>query len=86
MVKTAESGLQSLLEEIQLIPGRDEVFWELENSGKFTARSLYRLLMFRGVQSVHLKELCNCRALLKVQIFMWMAYHDVPYTIWSPVV
>ena len=42
--------LPMLLRRIQLSSGRDEVVWELEKSGRYTIRYLYRLLSFGGIK------------------------------------
>jgi hypothetical protein len=40
--------LQTKLSEVELTVGNDEVFWGLESTGKYTTRSLYRFMTFRG--------------------------------------
>jgi hypothetical protein len=42
-------SLLDLLNDIQLSEGKDEVFWCLERTKKYTSRSLYRLMTFGGV-------------------------------------
>ena len=69
--------LLAMLDDFHLSSERDEVFRDLENSGKFTTRSLYRHLSF-NLEELRM-QVCviwGCRASLKVQIFLWMAYHD----------
>ena len=41
-----------LLDEVSLLDGRDEVFWALERSQQYSAKSLYNLMTFGGVQDV----------------------------------
>ena len=68
--------LLAMLDDVHLSM-RGEVFWVLENSGKITTRSLYRHLSF-NLEELRM-QVCviwGCRASLKVQIFLWMAYHD----------
>lgn len=48
----------------------------LEKSGNYSTRSLYRHLMFRGVLCKRMDRLWKNKAALKIRIFMWMAVKD----------
>ena len=65
-----------LLGEVSLSDGRDEVFWALERSQQYSAKSLYNLMTFGGVQDVQMMLIWKCNIPLKVKIFLWMAIHD----------
>ena len=42
------SDLMSLLEHARMGPENDEIKWVYEKFGRFTTRSMYRLMTFRG--------------------------------------
>lgn len=69
-------NLQILLSEVELTDGRDEVFWALERTNKYSSRSLYRLMTTGGIVDRHMMLIWKCNIPLKVKIFMWMASHD----------
>ena len=46
--------LLSHLSEVELSEGRDEVFWALERTNKYSARSLYRLMTSGGMIDRHM--------------------------------
>lgn len=62
-----------MLERVKLSEGSDKVVWKLENSEKFTTRSLYGLITFGGVRDTRMMEIWKAKIPLKVQIFLWMA-------------
>lgn len=68
--------MQTRLEEVCLIEGRDEVKWMLERFGKYTTKSLYKELTFGGIRDEQMMDVWGCRVPLKIQIFMWMVFHD----------
>ena len=52
------------------------VTWKLENSGKYSARSLYRFIVNPGCVDLRMVDVWNTRVPLKIQIFLWMVWHD----------
>jgi hypothetical protein len=46
--------LLALLSGVELFEGRDEVFWALERTNKYSARSLYRVMTFGGMIDRHM--------------------------------
>jgi hypothetical protein len=68
--------LMTKLEEVNLTNSDDRVCWKLEQSGKYSTRSLYRFITFAGVIDVQMREIWNAKIPLKVQVFLWMAWHD----------
>jgi len=61
---------------VSLCDGRDEMCWAFEKSGIYSTRSLYKALTFGGVEIGFLKDIWKARIPLKIQIFLWMVYHD----------
>jgi len=68
--------LMAKLETINLTIADDRVCWKLENSGKYSTRSMYRFITYAGVTDVQMMEIWKAKIPLKVQIFLWMAWHD----------
>jgi hypothetical protein len=64
------ASLLDFLNDIQLFVGRDEVFWCLEKSKKYTSRSLYRLMTSGGVMDRRMMTVWHCNIPLKVKIFL----------------
>ena len=65
-----------LLDGVVLTNDRDEVFWALESSRRYSTSSLYKLMTSGGVQDVQKMLIWKCNIPLKVKIFLWMATHD----------
>jgi hypothetical protein len=72
------------LEGITLTKEEDIVTWKLEPSGKYTTRSMYRLITFGGAIDLRMVVIWNAKMPLKVQIFLWMAWHDGIQTAQQP--
>jgi hypothetical protein len=68
--------LQDMLADITLTEGGDKVYWGLEQSGKYTAKSLYKFMTTGGIRDLQMMAIWKCNIPLKVKIFMWMAMHD----------
>lgn len=61
---------------VVLADGRDEMSWALEKTGKYTIKSLYNLITFGGVRDVQMLDIWGTKIPLKIQILLWMAFHD----------
>jgi hypothetical protein len=70
------NNLLELLSSVDLTEGRDVVFWTLDRSRKYSARSLYRFMTNGGVTDSRMMIIWKCSIPLKVKIFLWMATHD----------
>jgi hypothetical protein len=64
------------LADVTLAEGRDRVYWGLDQSGKYTAKSLYKFMTTGGVRDMQMMAIWKCNIPLKVKIFIWMAMHD----------
>lgn len=64
------------LSTVNLTSEDDRFVWKLEPSGKFTNRSIYRFIAFPCVIDVKMMEVWNSQSPLKVQISVWMAWHE----------
>jgi hypothetical protein len=70
--------LCSLVDEVELVQGKDQISWHLANSGKFSAKSLYFKLS-QGTSVAHFKDMWESKVPLKIKIFSWqMALDRLP--------
>jgi hypothetical protein len=70
------NDLQEALELAVFSGGEDEVIWALEASGKFTTKSLYRLMKNSGEVDLIMTEMWKAKLPLKIKIFLWMLWHN----------
>jgi hypothetical protein len=66
--------LHTELREHNTSQGRDLVFWALDNSRRFTTKSLYRFRTDGGVKNPIYKK-WNCKVPLKIKVFLWQIYN-----------
>nr|TKW28876.1 hypothetical protein SEVIR_3G358000v2 [Setaria viridis] len=59
--------LRERVSQVLVTEGRDEMRWMLEKKGRYTTRSLYKIMTFGGVRDM---------SAFKIQIFLWMAFHN----------
>lgn len=69
-------NLQESLGGVTLSDGPDSVSWAVERSGKYSKRSLYKMMTSGGVVDFRSMLIWKCVVPLKVRIFLWMANHD----------
>jgi len=70
------NDLQEALDDVEVTREEDKVFWTLTPSGKFTTKSIYRLIKNSGEVDTRMIELWQTKIPLKVKIFLWMLWHD----------
>jgi hypothetical protein len=68
--------LQEALEVIQISEEDDGLIWALEPSGKFSSKSLYRLMVHPGEVDRRMVDLWEIKLPLKIKVFLWMLWHD----------
>jgi hypothetical protein len=70
--------LMAKLKGVQLSDEDDGVIWKLEQSGKISTRSVYLAHHFwrGGVIDTRMMEIWNTKIPMKVQFFLWMAWHN----------
>ncbi len=66
------SRLMTEVNAVSLSPGRDEVMWRWDNSGRFSVKSLYNFLKDGGVVDRRWTQLWTIPTPLKVKIFVWL--------------
>jgi hypothetical protein len=67
--------LHTELREHNTSHGSDLVFWALDNSSRFTTKSLYRFRTDGGVKSPVYKKIWYCKVPLKIKVFLWQIYN-----------
>jgi hypothetical protein len=67
--------LGDLVDEVHLAQGKDQVSWHLENSGKFSVKSLY-FKISQGTTVAHFKDMWEDNVSLKIKIFSWQLALD----------
>lgn len=68
--------LHEALGLVVLSDEEDKAVWALESSGKFTPKSLYRLIKHSGLVDLRMIEVWGVKLPLKIRIFLWMLRHD----------
>lgn len=68
--------LVSMLYWHRLNNGSDHFCWLLEKSGKYTVRSMYRRLVFRGVVNKRMAKLWKSKLPNKLKVFFWLVVQD----------
>jgi hypothetical protein len=63
------------VQDVELVPGRDKVSWHLEQSGKFSVKSMYASLSL-GATVAHFKDMWETNLPLKIKIFSWQLALD----------
>jgi hypothetical protein len=67
--------LHTELREHNTSQGRDLVFWALDNSRRFTTKSLYIFRTNGDVKNPVYKKNWNCKVPLKIKVFLWQIYN-----------
>lgn len=68
--------LNAVLQGMCLDDQQDQIVWEFEKSGKYSCRSLYRNLTFKGVRPGRIQKFWKVKLPLKIKVFLWLAMHD----------
>lgn len=65
-----------MMDGVILSPGPDTVTWALEKSGNFSTASLYRELLFPGMENNLMMTIWEAKLPLKNRIFLWQVFND----------
>lgn len=68
--------LMQELEVVHISEDEDSLVWALGNSGKFTNKSLYRLMTNSGEIDLRMKQVLEQKLPLNINIFLWMLWHE----------
>lgn len=68
-------NLKNDIENVNLSNEPDKPIWGLASNRRFSTRSLYRVLTFRGIREVN-SELWAAPCPMKIKHFLWLALKD----------
>lgn len=70
--------LMECLDDKQIleVDTEDVFFWAYEKSGIYSTRSMYRNIMFRGVNNHRMRKLWKSKLPMKIKVFMWLLIQD----------
>ena len=54
----------------------DVPVWMLEPNGRYSVKSFYNIVNFRGILPVHTQHVWKLRIVPRVQIFLWLVYNN----------
>lgn len=64
--------VRELAATIQFSEQEDELIWCFNTSGVYSSQSLYRIINFRGIETVHVSSVWSLKIPLRVQYFLWL--------------
>ena len=65
--------LKEMIAEVLLSENPDTLTWGLSTNKKYTTKSLYEMIAFRGVRDVTMLKIWKCPAPMKMKHFVWLA-------------
>jgi hypothetical protein len=65
-----------LVASIQLTEEEDEMIWQFNSSGIYSSQSLYKIINFRGIKSVHVSAVWNLKIPPSVHFFLWLVINN----------
>lgn len=74
--------LQSWLELVELTAmvqfseEEDEMVWQFNSSGVCSSQSLYKIINFRGIKTVHVSAVWSIKIPPRVHFFLWLLIHN----------
>jgi hypothetical protein len=72
-------AIVAMVSDVQLTGQKDRFRWVAQQDGKFTVRSMYRVLAIpNGIPHSHI--IWKLKLLLKVNVFIWYLINDVALT------
>ena len=54
----------------------DALIWKLESNGKYSVRSMYAMVNFRGISPVHIPDIWKNHVPPNILIFLWLLAHN----------
>jgi hypothetical protein len=67
--------LVQIASSIQFSEEPDALIWKFESNGVFTVKSMYVVVNFKGVLSMHVHYVCDIKVLPKIHFFLWLLAH-----------
>lgn len=67
--------LKKVIDNLETSPVPDTLLWGLATNKKYTTKSMYRTLTFRGIREVN-TEMWKSPCTMKIKHFLWLAIRD----------
>jgi hypothetical protein len=61
-----------LVATVQLSEEEDEMIWQFTSSGVYSSQSLYKIINFRGIKTVHVSAVWKIKIPPRVHFFLWL--------------
>jgi hypothetical protein len=65
-----------LVATVQLSEEEDEMIWQFTSSGVYSSQSLYKIINFRGIKTVHVSAVWKIKILPRVHFFLWLLINN----------
>jgi len=66
-----------LVATIHLFNEEDEMVWNFNSSGVYSSQSLYKIINFRGIKSIHVSTVWNIKVPPRVHFFLWLVINNM---------
>ena len=61
---------------MQFYEEEDEMIWNFNTSGVYSSQSLYRIINFRGIKTVHVSAVWSLKIPPRVHFFLWLVINN----------
>jgi hypothetical protein len=68
--------IKELVATIHLSDGDDEFIWSFNSSGIYSSQSLYKVINFRGIKSVHVLAVWSLKVPPRFHFFLWLVINN----------
>jgi hypothetical protein len=65
-----------LVSTVQFSEDEDEMVWNFNTSGVYSSQSLYRVINFRGITTVHVSAVWSLKIPPRVHFFLWLVVNN----------
>lgn len=68
--------IAELVSSIQLSEEEDEMIWQFNCSSNYSSQSLYKIINFRGIKSIHVPAVWSLKIPPRVHFFLWLVMNN----------
>jgi hypothetical protein len=68
--------IKDLVATIHLSDADDELIWSFNSSGFYSSQSLYKVINFRGIKSVHVLAVWSLKVPPRFHFFLWLVINN----------
>jgi hypothetical protein len=65
-----------LVATVQLLEEEDEMIWQFTSSRVYSSQSLYKIINFRGIKTVHVSAVWKIKIPPRVHFFLWLLINN----------